>query len=62
MAPELPSPFIDPNHREEIKSASYPRGFDPEAFLLAIQQGVEDLPAFLASPSAAFLEAIAEGT
>ncbi len=58
MTNPLPSPFVD----ETKTNAPYPRGFDPEAFLAAIEQGAEeiDLPAFIANPSSEYLDALME--
>ncbi|ANW00671.1 hypothetical protein [Bradyrhizobium icense] len=48
-----PSPFTNPDQL-------FPRGFNPEAFLAAIEEGAEeiDAPAFISDPSDAYLEAI----
>lgn len=58
MSEHLASPFIDPDYKPD----PYPRGFDPDAFLAAIEQGAEeiDLPVFIANPSSEYLDALME--
>lgn len=58
MSIQPPSPFLG----YPTKPEPYPRGFDPDAFLAAIEQGAEeiDLPVFIASPSEDYLRALWE--
>lgn len=53
---------LPPPNVLDVPTDPFPRGFDPEAFLAAIEQGAEpiDLPAFIASPSAEYLDALME--
>lgn len=52
----LPNPFLDgaPERPIIVPDPQYPRGFDPEKFLIDI----EEAPKFLSSPSADYLDGI----